>query len=347
MEKNKINETNTTISNSKTMEYNNESKSNIDQTGFETNNSNLDREAFLLEKKADNKLNPGCCLDTLFTSKTKRLEEACKLYKNAGDKYKMCNQWRKAASCYENCSKIKISLKESPVKFYEETFFCYSKANSVSNSQKIFEKMNNYLEREGEYFQAGKNNENLAIKNENNENYNEAIIYYSQAVKYYEIDGKHESLKNKMQIKIGELMLVHNHPDAPTKVPMIMENIGKSYLKSPITKYSAKEFFGKAILSSIYYSNDISIGNEYINKYKSIDETFEDSSIYILCCDIANSVNNNDLNGLQNSINKYKEICETDEFMINIFDKLEDKMKNMSRSRETNGEDFNEEEDMK
>ena len=33
--------------------------------------------------------------------------------------------------------------------------------------------------------------------------------------------------------------------------------------------------------------------------------------------------------------------------MINIFDKLEDKMKNMSRSRETNGEDFNEEEDMK
>ena len=341
-EKNAINETKETISNSKTMEYN-ISKTSIDQTGFEANNTNLDREAFLLTKKADNKLNPGCCLDTLFSSKTKRLEDACKLYKNAGDKYKKCNQWRKAAECYENCSKVKLKLRESPFKFYEESFFCYSKANSVSNSQKIFEKMNNYLEREGEYFQAGKNNENLAIKNENRENYNEAILYYSQAVKYYEIDGKHESLKNQVQAKIGELMLVNNHPDAPSKVPLIMENIGNSYLKSPITKYSAKEYFGKAILSTIYYSDDLSVGNEYINKYKLIDETFEDSSIYILCCDIANSVENNELNGLKNSINKYKEICELDEFMINIFEKLLNKMKNMNYSRENN----NEEEDMK
>ena len=349
-ERNIINETTTTISNSKTMEYNNISKSINEQTVADNNNNtNLDREAFLLTKKADNKLNPGCCFDTLFTSKKKRLEDGCRLYKNAGDKYKECKQWRKAAQCYENCSKIKILLKENPIKFYEETFFCYSKSNSINNAQKVFEKMNNYLVREGDYFQAGKNNENLAIKNENNDNYNQAIIYYSQAAKYYEVDGKHEALKNQMQIKIGELMLVNNHPEAPSKVPSIMENIANNYLKSPITKYSAKEFFGKAILSSIYYNDDTSVGFTYINKYKSIDKTFEDSSIYTLCCDVDKSVKNNDINSLKNGIYKYKEICEVDEFLNNIFNKLEEKIKKGSKSGENEIKDFSidEEEDFK
>ena len=160
-------------------------KSDIEQTVEDMNNTtSSDRGAYLLERRADNKLNPGCCLDSICTSKTKRYEDACNLYQKAGDKYKMCNQWRKAADCYDNCSKIKINLKENPLKFYQESFFCYSKADSDNNSKKVFEKMNQYLEKEGEYYEAGKNNENLGIKNENNEKYNETIIYYSQAFKY-------------------------------------------------------------------------------------------------------------------------------------------------------------------
>lgn len=325
----------------------NDSKSIINKTENDTdNNSNSDRQAFYLERKAERKLNPGCCLDTLFSSKTKRYNEACDLYKKAGDKYKLSNEWRKAAACYDNCSKIKIKLKENPLEYYQASFFCYSKANSDSNSKNIFIKMNQYLEKEGEFYQIGKNNEQMGVKKENNENYNEAIDYYSEAIKYYEMDGKHESLKNNMQIKTAELMMIHNHPDAPSKVPTILENIGNDYLKNPISKYSAKDFFGKAILSIIYYKDDPSEGRKYINKFKQADQTFEESTIYTLCCDLVDSIENNSINKLQSSIQNYKEISEVDEFMANILDKLVEKTKKKDINGFNNNMNF-EEEDLK
>ena len=40
------------------------------------------------------------------------------------------------------------------------------------------------------------------------------VIYYLKALKYYEKDGKHEPLRINIQIKLAELMMLYNHPDA-------------------------------------------------------------------------------------------------------------------------------------
>ena len=49
-----------------------------------------------------------------------------------------------------------------------------------------------------------------------------------------------------------------------------------------------------------------------------------------------------DANRLRNVINEYKEICETDEFMDNVLNKLIDKI-----SVNNNNNIYNEEEDLK
>jgi tetratricopeptide (TPR) repeat protein len=340
MEKDSNTINNSVSSISKTLEHNNNSLLNQTKPDIKTIEQ-LNREAYTLKKKADNKFNPGCCLDTLCTSKTKRYEHACDLYKRAGDKYKICGQWRKAAECYDCSAKMQTSLNGNPVPYYQESFFCYSKANST-NSSMVFEKMNLTLERQGEYYQAGKNNENLAIKNENEEKYTEAINYYLQAFKYYESDGKHESLKINIEKKIVDLMMIHDHPDAKEKVPVMLEDIGKNYLKKPLTKYSASDYFGKAVLSIICYSNNASEGTIYINKYKEIDNNFQQSTIYDLCCKVSDCMEKKDANRLRSVINEYKEICETDEFMDNILNKLIDKI-----SVNNYNNIYNEEEDLK
>ena len=342
-ENNLINDT--TISNNKTFEDSTITAKSFTQKTDNDNNEiknieKLYREAFLLTRKAETKLNPGCCLDTICISKSKRYEEACKLYNKAGDKYKICNQWRKAADCYDNCSKIKVALKENPLQFYQESFSCYTKINNYNSSKKIFEKMNKYLEKEGDYYQAGKNNENLGITNENKKNYNNAIHYYSQALNYYEMDGKHESLKMNMKIKIAELMLLCNHPEAPLKVPDLMENIGNNYLKNPLIKYSSKDYFGKAILSKIYYCDNPSEWKKYINKLKNIDKTFEESTEYKLCYNIINSLENNDNYSFKTAIKNYKEMSKVDQFMNNIFDKLEEKFKIYNNKEKSNENGF-------
>ena len=158
MEKEKNNINDTVTSNNKTMEYyNNITKSYINQTATDIDNeSNMEQEAFALVRKAENKLKNKCCLYSLISSKHDRIVQACELYKRAGDKYKLVNHWKKAGLCYENCALIKNKLKEKPLNFYKQSYMCFSKIDIGDDSQRIFEKMNLYLEKEGQYFQVGK-----------------------------------------------------------------------------------------------------------------------------------------------------------------------------------------------
>jgi tetratricopeptide (TPR) repeat protein len=322
-----INETAT--SNNKTMEYNNNvTKSIINQTITDIDNeSSLEHEAYILAKKAEYKLRRRCCLYALCVSKNERYIDACDLYRKAGDKFKICNQWKKAGLCYENGALIKVKMKESPVNFYQQSYSCFAKIDIGDDSKRIFNELNKSLEKEGQYFQIAKNNENLAIQKENQKKLDEAINYYLQAIKYYEKDKKHEHLKIKIEIKLAELMMMHEHPDSPEKVPKMLENIGTHYLKKMITKYAAKDYFGKAILSSLYYSNNPSEGMKYINKIKKLDKSFAESSIYTLCNEIIKSMENNDINSMKKAIKKYKEFCENDEFLAYILAQLIEKMK--------------------
>jgi len=322
--KNKINDS--TVSNLK-IDYTNTTNSNAYANSYILTNSDMENEALFLIRKAERKKNLECCMCSLFSSRTKRYKEACAFYEKAGNIYKSINQWRKAANCFDNCSNIKIILKENPINYYQESFYCYYKGNSETNYKRYFEKMNECLEKEGKFYEAGKNSENLAKEMENNNKYNDAIIYYDQAFTYYEKDGKHDALKYAIGGKIAELMFMNNHPDAPNRVPIMLETVAQNYLKNPITKYSAKDYFGKSVLSVIYYKNT-SEGIIYLNKYKGIDPTFDESTIYSLCYDVIKSMETNNINNLKYSIQKYKEISEMDKFMIDILNKIIDKTSN-------------------
>ena len=329
MENNKNNINDTTTSNNKTMEYyNTVTKSIINQTGTEVDNDMyIENEAIIQIKKAEQKLKKKCCINYICCSKKESLNEACNLFKSAGDKFKQCNQWKKAGLCYENCAIIKNKLKEKPINYYILSYQCFSKIDFGNEPKHIFEKMNYYLEKDREYFKVGKNYENLAVQKENKKKYDDAIKFYLQAIKYYDKDGNHEELKTNLQIKVAELMVLNNHPKARKKVPDLLENIALKYYKDPVTRNEAKNFFGKAILCNIYFRDNPSDGNIFINKYEKIDKTFNESEIYNLCCNIVNHIENKNFDNLNNIIQQYKDINELDDFMYDILDKILEKEK--------------------
>ena len=337
-----VNDTGT--SNNRTMDYmnnNTTTKSIINQTEPETDlDSNLEKEAHKLLIKAESLSKPRCCLCAICSSKTQRYNKSCNLYAKAGDMYKTAHQWLNAGICFENCSSIKIKLKESPLPFYEQAYYCFGKIDIGNDSKRVFDKMNSFLEKEGKLFQVGKNYENLGIKYEKNKKYDIAIEHYLQAIKYYEKEGKHENLKTKILIKLTELMMLNNHSEGKIKIPTMLENIGTNYLKNILTKYSAKEYFGKAILTRIYYNDDIIEGIKYLDKYRKKDKTFVDSSMYILCSDIITSIDNNDVEKLNSAIDKYKEINEIDEYLqfilAHIIDRENQKRKIKEKEEEEN-----------
>ena len=170
-----------------------------------------EREAFELRRRGESILNPSCCLGILCSTKKGRYNKSFNYFQQSGEKYKNCQQWRKAADCYEVCGDIKEQLQEDSSPFYKESISCYQKANSEVNAKKIFFKMIDHLEKKGEYFEAGKNCENMGMKYENEKNYNEAIYYYQEAIKLYEKDTQHENIKINLQTKLSELILKYGN----------------------------------------------------------------------------------------------------------------------------------------
>ena len=338
--KNNINDTN--ISNNKTMEYYNVTKSIINQTITEVDNdTKLEKEAKDLFRKAENKLKRRCCLYVLIHSKEERLIESCQLFKRAGDKYKLCNQWKRSGICYENCALIKIRLKEKPTPFYKMAYDCYEKIDIGNEAKYIFDKMNISLEKDKNFFQAAKNCEDLAIQKEIKNKYEEAMDLYFKSSYYYERDGKHENLKNEMKIKTAELMMKIEHEKASKEVPAILENVGIKYLNTPERENEAKELFGKAILSSVFFKETPNIGNILIDKYIKIDKSFLDSNIYKLCKGVINSMKSHDFKKLNDIIQQYKESFEIDQFMEDILDKIIEKEKKNYNIKDSVSSDFN------
>jgi len=52
---------------------------------IDQSNSNIENEALYLIRKAERKMNPECCMCTLFSSRTKRCKESFELYEKAGN----------------------------------------------------------------------------------------------------------------------------------------------------------------------------------------------------------------------------------------------------------------------
>ena len=120
-------------------------------------------------------------------------------------------------------------------------------------------------------------------------------------------------------------MVLHNYSKAENYVPNMLENIGINYLKNIMIKYMAKEYFGKAVLTRIYFNDDIQEAKLYINKYKNKDKSFEDSNIYILCKDFISLIEHGENDKLNNAVQKYKEICGIDEYLTFILDNIIDR----------------------
>ena len=289
------------------------------------NSTSEEKEAFDLKRKAESILNPGCCLDTLCSSRKSRYNKSCNLFQKSADKYKSCFQWRKAAECYEKCAEIKLNLKESPIEYYNESIACYQNVSSEINAKRVLFKLNNYLEKKGEIIEAGKNCENIAIKFENEKKYKDAIFYYEEAIKYYKKDKMNENHIINLKKKLIELIIINGYLSEEKYLIEYNEEIGMYSLKSNLIEYSAQNYFGNAILCVIYYKG-INEAELYINKYKTIDQQFENSHIYKLCVNIIKDIKYNNVNKLYNDINKYKSENECDVFMINIFKKIENKI---------------------
>lgn len=303
----------------------------------------LEYEAYNLCRKAEQTLSPSCCLVSLFSSSQEvKNIEAYTLYKQAGIKYKTCHKYKEASDCFEKCADLQIKTKEDPLEAYQESYHCLelNENNDEENKRQIiFDKLMLYLQSKGDFYESAKLCEKVASEHIEKQKFNTAIEFYEKSAEFYKMDGKHNSKKNEVLVKLAELMCLHEHKDASTKAGGIFDQVGREYLKNNLTKYAAKDEFTKAVLCLILYSGEEE-GEMYLNKYKEIDPTFEGSDGFRLCEQVIKGAKEKEIKELQNEINsKYREYIKLDDFSGQLIIKIMEKIKNNGREKINDDDD--------
>lgn len=292
--------------------------------------SNIENEAMKLVREAQDNCEKKCSLTEYINPKKQRYQKAVQLYQSSAEKYKLINEWKRAGMSYENCGYVMQKLNENPMPYFQESYNCYSRALSDADSRHIVDEMCIHLDKSSDLFTAGNHCENYAMELEKRKNYTDAILFYNKALDYYDRDvnnDKRQYLMANTEAKLFELMTNNSHPDAPTRVPKMLEDIGTYCLSDPTKQSAAKDYFGKSILSDIYYNNNMANTKNNLIKYKGMDNTFGQSPMYYLCNDIINSIENNNTNKLKASIQQYRQMNILDPYTSNILDKIVEKSK--------------------
>lgn len=300
---------------------------NVQSVQDPTLRKNIEKEAMKLVREAQDNCERKCSLTELINPKQQRYQKAVKLYQSSAEKYKLINEWKRAGMSYENCGYVMQKLNGNPMPYFQESYNCYSKGVNDVESRHIIDEMCIHLDKSSDLFTAGNHCENYAMELEKSHNYSDAILFYNKALDYYDRDvsnDKRDYLKANIEAKLFELMANNSHPDAPTRVPKMLENIATYCLTDPTRKNAAKQYFGKSILSEIYYNNIADAKNNLV-KYKGMDNTFGQSPMYYLCNDIINSIENNNTNKLKASVQQYIQMNVLDPYTSNILDKIIEK----------------------
>ena len=302
----------------------------VNKTPILPDQSIIEKEAFELTKEAQRNCEKKCFIFELLKPREKRFQKAVELYQTSAEKYKSIKEWKKAGMSYENCGRVKASLDDNPITYYQESYNCYIKGDSDVDERRLVDELCLNLEKNNDFYNAGQYCEKYAINLQNKKKDSDAILYYNKALDYYEKDinnPQKDLLKVNIQMKLYDLMTNNNHPDAALKVPGMLDNLGTYCINNPTMKSSAKDYFGKSILTNIFYNNNPVEARNNLNKYKQMDNNFGTSPMYYLCHDIIDSMETNNVNKIKYSIQQYRQMNQVDEYTNNILGKMIEKSK--------------------
>ncbi|KAL1936172.1 hypothetical protein VTP01DRAFT_306 [Rhizomucor pusillus] len=264
-----------------------------------------------LLQQADKRLNSW----SWFSSGNKE-EDAAALYEKAGNTFKLAQRWSEAAEAFIKAAQLFNNGAETQYeasKAYENAAKCYKKS-SPEEAVKALQDAIKIDTNTANFRNAAKHHQEIAeIFESDIIDLGGAMENWDQAAKLFMADDS-QAMVNKCLLKVAHFAAQLEQYD---KAIENLESVSASSIDNPLTKWSVKEYFFKAGLC--YLCKGDTVGTKRaIEKYCSMDVTFESTREYQFLQDILTCVEGGEVELFTQKVYEYDRIVRLDQWKTSI-----------------------------
>lgn len=235
-------------------------------------------------------------------------DEGLEMLGRAANLYKMAKNWGKAGNTFTSIAThhAKKGSKHDAATNYVEAANCYKKTDPKEASESLIKAIDIYTDM-GRFTIAAKHHQTVAELFEENAEQVETVIQHYQIAADYFKGEESTSSANKCLVKVAEKSATLEKYE---KAIQIYEQIGTDCLQSNLLKYSAKDYFFKALLCHLCVDslNASHALGRHEEQYPAFSDTREAKLIKKLCQEI----DNEDSDAFTETVKQYDSISRLD-----------------------------------
>ncbi|GJW93531.1 alpha-soluble NSF attachment protein-like protein [Tanacetum coccineum] len=269
-----------------------------------------------LEKQAEKKLTGW----TFFGSKH---EDAADLYEKAANFYKLGKSWDKAGAVYVKLAEcyLKLDSKHEAANAFANAGHCYKKTNATECISRLEQALDIFMEI-GRLSMSARYCKEIAELYEQTQNLDQAMVYFDKAADLYQGEEVSSSA-NQCKLKIAQYAAeLEQYPRAIE----IFEDIAKQSLNNNLLKYGVKGHLLNASICQLCKGDIVAITNA-LNKYQDMDPTFAGSREYRLLADLADSIDDEDVEKFTDAIKDFDSVTKLDAWKTTLLLRVKEMLK--------------------
>ncbi|KAF7732374.1 hypothetical protein EC973_005270 [Apophysomyces ossiformis] len=243
-------------------------------------------------------------------------EEAAELYEKAGNNFKLAQRWLEAGDAFIRCAELYKKVPDMSFeasKAFENAAKCLKKNDSRAAIQALREAIEIDKER-ANFRNAAKHHQEIA------EIYESEIIdiqgameNWEEASKLYMADDA-QAMVNKCLLKVAHFAAQLELYDAAIEK---FETVAAASVDNQLTKWSLKEYLLKAGMCHLC-SGDYIKTRQALEKYCSLDITFENTREYQFLQAILDCAENEDVELFTQKVYEFDQLTKLDNWKTNI-----------------------------
>lgn len=277
---------------------------------------NDERKAAQLIQEADKKLHSAKgFIGSLFGSGGARAEEAAELYHQAANLYKKHSKWNEAGKAFIRVSELKDSNVDVASNLVDAGN-CFKKCDpneAISVLGKAIDKFTDM----GRFSIAAKHHQTIAeICETELADIGRCMQHYEKAADYYRADESN-SAANKCILKVAEFAAQTKDYDRAIK---IYHQVAQQSLNSSLLKYSAKDYFFKALLCHLCV--DLVNTTLAMDEYKQMYPAFEDSREFKLIKSVVGHLEQENMDEFTSVVADYDSISRLDSWTTMMLNRV-------------------------
>lgn len=242
-----------------------------------------------------------------------QLEDAADLYIQAANAFRLRKDGVSAGKAFEKAASLQkqTDAKEEVANTLIEAYKAF-RTDSAQDAARVLAEAVHLFTLRGQFRRAAQYEMDLGELYENElDNADKAIQAYENAGDWY-FNDRAEALSNKAFLKVAELSAIAGKYDISIEN---FERVAKQSLNSNLSKWSLKDYFFRAILTSLAQGDGVAAGLN-LDKYVEWDPTFAATKEYQFANDFINALKENDEQTFTDKLWEYDQFSKLDKWKV-------------------------------